>query len=905
MRLPDPNRTQVVLVGVSNYDLMPDLPAVARNVDALRELFTDPAILGLPPRNCHVLHTPTTVDEVLEVVHRAASAALDTLVLYFAGHGVLDGRTAELRLCLRGGDSVNLHKTILFADLRRIVLDATDCEQKVVILDCCHSGSAIGAMSDEHTYIADQSRIEGTYVMTSTSAYDAAMAPVDEQYTAFSAELISALDAGLPHATSLIDVDALYFHVRSELAAKNYPIPHQRSRNEGRKIVLARNKYGDAPVATREMIDRELPELPAGYEAALATPPSELAVELRDLARRDRSTADALLDALAVQRPDQEVAALIEVLTQLGHDHDVQRLLGAAMLRPQQDVALLLAALREMNLTRQSDDLLHHLAESGGVSVAAQVAELRHLHEHELVRRLLDTTVKRSAEPPKLVGLITALWAIGLRDDVDDLLERNVSTLSAAQVVELADALRVAGREEEAFKLYGRSMEKVAGREAAEVTALVAAMAKAGDHALADRLMQAVSGQAQHDPERLYDLFQALQHLDEEAAARLLGTHWQPASGQEVGALARLLRDARHYHQAQSVCLRATTELPGAEILILVDRLRSEGRPIDAHRVLETAGRGGANTARLAELLSGLHAHARSADLHRVSSCVGEVDVANEVVAILHSTGHLEAATAFVAASPMQQGSLKTLLVDRVGEDITALLESLHPALAAQLLLELDAAAATDFLKVVRYETAADIITATTSGEVSREALENLVDFLQLRDRQRILGLLAPAVLGRLIAGVPAAKSASLLALLSSESAVDSLLSVSVEAAAETLAAVGPLGAYRSLVAVENSQAAAWLAGMGPDLAAGLMAAAQPEKIAAWLGAWPSADVAAVLLALPSVTGASVLSGVEPQVAAGWLQGLGPSARPLFASMPWRKVTEIRACLDGPGPVES
>ncbi|WP_433281128.1 caspase, EACC1-associated type [Micromonospora sp. CA-244673] len=896
MRLPDPSRTQLVLVGVSNYDLLPGLPAVSRNVDALSRLFTDPTILGIPPENCQAIKDPGTMDEVLGAVHRAAEAAGDTLIVYFAGHGVLDGQTAELHLCLPGGDSSNLHKAVRYADLRRIVLNAEDCGRKVVILDCCHSGSAIGAMSDGQTHIADQSRIEGTYVMTSTSPYNAAMAPVDAEYTAFTGELITAIATGLPHATSLIDVDALYFHVRTELSAKNYPIPHQRSRNEGRKIVLVRNRFGNMAPTPPKASDIDLPDVPAGLEPALWMAPAELAAQLVELRQTEPPTADALLDAVAVRRPDQEVAALVGVLAESGRDAEADRLLMAATLRPQEDVALLLAALREMELIDQTDTLLRFLVDSERSAVAAHAAELRLAREHDLVRRLLDMTVRRSTDATTLVGLITALWAVGLRDEVDALLERNAAAFSADQVVELGDALRVAGREEEAFKLYARAVEKVANREAREVASLVEAMRKAGHDSQADDLLEAAATLAQGDPTRGFELFESLQAADEDAAGRML-SWWRPAAADEVGTLARLLRGARHYQQALAVCVRAATELSGADVLQLIERLRSEGRPIDAHRVLEAAGSGLADPGGLVDLLAELHRLDRGADFDRVTAGVSAPETANAIVSGLHTAGCLGAAAAFVAASQVHQGSLKALIA-KDGAALAATLESLNPVLAAQLLDEVGAVEARKFLLAVRYESAAEIIAAATSAGVSAETSNELVDFLTLRDRQRILRMLAPKVLGRLTVAVPASKAATMMALVPPETAVATLLCIPVEAAAEVLAATEPAKAYRMLVAVQNSKAAAWLAAMPTQPAAVLLATAQAERIAQWLALWPPADVGSVLLVLPAGAGAQVLSAVEAGLAARWLQGLGSRARPLFAGLPWSRVAEIRHHLD-------
>ncbi|MET9861904.1 caspase family protein [Streptomyces smyrnaeus] len=88
MGLPDPDRTRVVLIGTAEYQHFPDSPAVHNNISRLAELFRSPHIGGLPAGHCVTAPDPTRADDVLDLVHQAASEATDTLVVYFAGHGM-------------------------------------------------------------------------------------------------------------------------------------------------------------------------------------------------------------------------------------------------------------------------------------------------------------------------------------------------------------------------------------------------------------------------------------------------------------------------------------------------------------------------------------------------------------------------------------------------------------------------------------------------------------------------------------------------------------------------------------------------------------------------------------------------------------------------------------------------
>ena len=57
MRLPDPQRSRVVLIGTSEYDdeKLPDLPAVGRTVSDLATALIDPVYRLVPENHCTVL----------------------------------------------------------------------------------------------------------------------------------------------------------------------------------------------------------------------------------------------------------------------------------------------------------------------------------------------------------------------------------------------------------------------------------------------------------------------------------------------------------------------------------------------------------------------------------------------------------------------------------------------------------------------------------------------------------------------------------------------------------------------------------------------------------------------------------------------------------------------------------
>ncbi|MEV6527870.1 caspase family protein [Longispora sp. NPDC051575] len=240
MTLADPSKSRAVLVGTASYDHLQDLPAVANNLARLKELFTDPEVWGLNPEHCVVLLDPTR-DGVLEAIGSAADSATDTLVIYFAGHGIPDSRSQELHLALPTTTPDRLFRAVSYGDVRRAVLDSRSAN-KVVLLDCCYSGRAMAAgMGTAEAGM--EVGIDGAYLMTASAATRTSSAPIGATYTAFTGEVIAALADGLPTDADVLYMEDIYFHVHKELAAKGLPKPQQMLSNGGRSIAVARNRF--------------------------------------------------------------------------------------------------------------------------------------------------------------------------------------------------------------------------------------------------------------------------------------------------------------------------------------------------------------------------------------------------------------------------------------------------------------------------------------------------------------------------------------------------------------------------------------------------------------------------------------------------------------------------------------
>lgn len=239
--LPDPAATRAVLIGTSRYAHLEPIPAVANNLSALAAALCAPGSWGLAPEHCTVIEDPATAVEVLEAVRTAAEEATDTLLVYFAGHGLVEPRRGELFLGLTGSIQHRSYTGLPYGTLRDVVLDGRAGRQ-VMLLDCCFSGRVLGFMSAASAEaVIDQVEIEGTYLLASVPDTSFALAPPGERHTAFTGELLGLLREGVPGGPELLDLDTVYAQVYAALRAKGRPLPQKRDRNTAGGLALARN----------------------------------------------------------------------------------------------------------------------------------------------------------------------------------------------------------------------------------------------------------------------------------------------------------------------------------------------------------------------------------------------------------------------------------------------------------------------------------------------------------------------------------------------------------------------------------------------------------------------------------------------------------------------------------------
>ncbi|WAZ26527.1 caspase family protein [Streptomyces cinnabarinus] len=236
----DTELSRAVLIGCAEYASLSPLPAVARNLAGLSGSLTDRRLWGLNKQHCSVLLNQDRI-MITDILDRASQSAQDLLLVYYAGHGLCAERDGALHLATPATRADRLWAALEFDQVRQAFL-RTRATRKVLLLDCCFGGRAIGSeMAASSAQFADRALIEGTYTMTATAPTRTALAPLDAKYTAFTGELITVLGSGIPEAGQILDCQTLFEHVLQRCLSKSYPQPQQRSTGMGARIPLVRN----------------------------------------------------------------------------------------------------------------------------------------------------------------------------------------------------------------------------------------------------------------------------------------------------------------------------------------------------------------------------------------------------------------------------------------------------------------------------------------------------------------------------------------------------------------------------------------------------------------------------------------------------------------------------------------
>ncbi|GHF48274.1 caspase, EACC1-associated type [Streptomyces griseosporeus] len=229
------NDRHALLVGVSTYDseAYQDLPAVRADLHYMRAVLENTEI-GMY-NECAVAAEPTRA-EMLHAVETFLEArqASETALLYFSGHGEYCEQDGQLYFLTRDTDPADLPGTAVPAEFLERMLQSCRAASKLVLLDCCSSGSVVQGWTakgpsgePDRPAASTLLRPTGVYFITASDALQAAsaMAPPGSSLgtSRFTGEIVEGLRNGRIKEGGWITPDDLFDYLTTQMTRDGVP----------------------------------------------------------------------------------------------------------------------------------------------------------------------------------------------------------------------------------------------------------------------------------------------------------------------------------------------------------------------------------------------------------------------------------------------------------------------------------------------------------------------------------------------------------------------------------------------------------------------------------------------------------------------------------------------------------
>jgi len=255
------SKTIVLLIGVSKISddkSITPIPNVEKNLELFRKYLQDNTIIGIPSANIidSLNESKLSIERKILTAAREAQNSQYTLIVYYAGHGILNADDYKLYLTTKNSTKEFLESDSISINIFSQMLKKSKAGRKIIILDACHSGQIHNAMSDAHSHIVvELSRFEGTYVMTSANEYEPAYYPEHDKNapTYFTGELFNILENGIINNKPVLSIGEIFDEIKKKLVSQT---PQQSSFQNADEIIFAKNKSFDE--SQREKHDWEM-----------------------------------------------------------------------------------------------------------------------------------------------------------------------------------------------------------------------------------------------------------------------------------------------------------------------------------------------------------------------------------------------------------------------------------------------------------------------------------------------------------------------------------------------------------------------------------------------------------------------------------------------------------------------
>lgn len=258
------SRKHALLVGTAVYGDVryPALPSVRADVHYLSQVLEMPAVGGY--EEC-VRVEDSSKAAIKQAVERFLKDREpdELVVLYLSGHGTYDREDGQLYYVTTDTDADRIQQTALEASYVTDQLEKCAARRKVLLLDCCFSGSAVqGFRSKGASHAATAPVVEagGVHVITASQHWEQAFAADADQPSQFTGAMIEGLHSGQADldGDGRVSANDLFRHISRDLRKApdgRRQTPTQSSLHVTGDIYLARAPAGRQIPALKPLPD--------------------------------------------------------------------------------------------------------------------------------------------------------------------------------------------------------------------------------------------------------------------------------------------------------------------------------------------------------------------------------------------------------------------------------------------------------------------------------------------------------------------------------------------------------------------------------------------------------------------------------------------------------------------------
>lgn len=221
--LPDPQRSQAVLIGVSDFEELLPLPTIEANVTDLAKALAAPRLWRLPTGNISIPRELTRPFDVKKAVRQAAEKATDTLLVYYGGHGLLDD-LGKIHLAIPSSTE-DAESGVPYTWIHDEVSNSK-AARKIIILDCCYAERALHQaasleLGPENFQIPNTS---GMYLFFAATKNQKALVG-SGPHTIFTGEFLKLLEKGIVSGPEMLSLRDIYDTMLHTFPDRGFPEP--------------------------------------------------------------------------------------------------------------------------------------------------------------------------------------------------------------------------------------------------------------------------------------------------------------------------------------------------------------------------------------------------------------------------------------------------------------------------------------------------------------------------------------------------------------------------------------------------------------------------------------------------------------------------------------------------------